>query len=114
MRLALLYALLDQSDVIDVVHLDAGLALWNYSERSARYLYGDSLGDKLADRLLALLRSRGRRGMSRTEIRKAMGNREGAADRRDRALNLLARHHLVHSESRSTGGKPEVRWYATT
>jgi hypothetical protein len=34
-RLALVYALLDQSAQIDIVHLDAGLAVWRFCEASA-------------------------------------------------------------------------------
>ena len=53
MRLACLYALLDRSKVVKRVHLEAALALWDYSERSARYIFGSSLGDKTADRILS-------------------------------------------------------------
>jgi hypothetical protein len=37
-RLALVYALLDQARQIDVVHIDAALALWNFCVGSARYI----------------------------------------------------------------------------
>jgi hypothetical protein len=39
-RLALLYAMLDQSQHITVEHLQAGLAVWEYAEASARYIFG--------------------------------------------------------------------------
>lgn len=39
MRLACLYALLDESDQVDVDHLTAALALWTYCEQSARYIF---------------------------------------------------------------------------
>ena len=44
-RLALLYALLDCSDVIRLAHLEAALAFWAYSAASARWVFGDSIGD---------------------------------------------------------------------
>jgi hypothetical protein len=50
-RLALVYALLDRSPVIDVPHLRAAHALWDYAERSVRHIFGDSTGDRHADAL---------------------------------------------------------------
>src|SRR5437773_2051459 len=45
MRLALIYALLDCSRAICQEHLRAALALWQYAEASARFIFGDALGD---------------------------------------------------------------------
>jgi hypothetical protein len=50
-RLALVYALLDRSPVIDVPHLRAASALWDYAERSVLHVFGDSTGDRHADAL---------------------------------------------------------------
>ena len=49
LRLALLYALLDHSRFIEAPHLMAALALWDYCERSVYYIFGDNLGDPVAD-----------------------------------------------------------------
>jgi hypothetical protein len=38
-RLALIYAMLDQSDRIQTEHLQAALALWEYADASARYIF---------------------------------------------------------------------------
>ena len=54
-RLALLYALLDQADEIGLDHLEAALALWEYAAASARWVFGDSLGDPLADEIYRAL-----------------------------------------------------------
>lgn len=54
-RLALVYALLDRSRVIDVVHLAAARALWAYAERSVGHVFGTSTGDRHADSLRTLL-----------------------------------------------------------
>ena len=67
MRLALLYALLDKSPLIQAPHLLAALALWEYVERSVYHIFGDSLGDPVADDLLRLLRSCPT-GLTRTDI----------------------------------------------
>ncbi len=50
-RLALVYALLDRSSVIDGVHLRAARALWDYAERSVASVFGTSTGDRHADAL---------------------------------------------------------------
>jgi Protein of unknown function (DUF3987) len=50
LRLACLYCLLDQEQVqVQPPHLRAALALWRYCEESATYIFGDSLGDPMAD-----------------------------------------------------------------
>jgi hypothetical protein len=54
-RLALVYALLDRSGAIDVPHLRAARALWDYAERSVSSIFGDSTGDRHADALRAQL-----------------------------------------------------------
>ena len=55
MRLSCLYALLDLSDTIRLEHLSAGLALWAYCEDSAKYIFGETLGDPLADEIKRVL-----------------------------------------------------------
>jgi hypothetical protein len=110
MRLALLYALLDKSPVIRADHLLAGLALWDYCDRSVRFVFGDSLGDQVADELLRLLRS-SPNGMTRTEIRDYF-QRNASAERIGRALGLLLQHKLARREQLETGGRPTERWHA--
>ena len=44
-RLAMLYALLDGSSRIRCRHLEAALALWDYCDASARFLFGNMTGD---------------------------------------------------------------------
>jgi hypothetical protein len=59
LRLALLYALLDEETQVDVPHLEAALALWDYSASSLLYIFGDRTGNDIADRILAALREGG-------------------------------------------------------
>src|SRR5262249_10484372 len=110
MRLALLYALLDCSDAIKAPHLLAALALWDYAERSVYFVFGDSLGDPLADDLLRLLRA-SPGGLTRNEIRDYFG-RHQPSERIGRALGLLLQHRLARCERQETGGRPAERWFA--
>lgn len=111
-RLAVIYALLDQASQVRVEHLRAALALWDYCHRSAAHVFGTALGDPLADELLERLRSAASGGLSRTEIRDALG-RHRSGDEIDRALGLLEERALAKREEHATGGRPVERWYAT-
>ena len=86
-RLALLYALLDQAPQISQIHLEAALALWNYCEASARYVFGDLLGDPVADMILRALKMSGAAGMTRTAIRDLFARNESS----DRIVAALGR-----------------------
>jgi hypothetical protein len=112
MRLAMLYALLDCSTVIRAEHLMAALALWDYAERCVYCIFGENLGDPLADDLLRLLRTCPD-GLTRNELRNYLG-RNQSSDRIGRALGLLLQHHLAHYERQDTGGRPAERWFAST
>jgi hypothetical protein len=70
-RLTLIYALLDSAPQIDRSHLDAALAVWAFCEASAQYVFGDTLGDPIADTILRLLRNSGAVGMTRSDISNA-------------------------------------------
>jgi hypothetical protein len=110
LRLSLLYALLDRSAVIRAPHLLAALALWDYCERSVYHVFGECLGDPVADELLRLLRSCPN-GLTRTDIRNYF-QRNASADRIGRALGVLLQHNLARPEQQPTGGRPSERWFA--
>jgi hypothetical protein len=86
LRFALLYALLDLADAITPDHLTAALALWDYAEASARYVFGDATGDPIADRILAALRANG--PMAQADISDLFGRNVGA-QRLGHALETL-------------------------
>ncbi len=107
-RLACIYALLDCSGTIKLQHLEAALALWNYCEASVSYIFGNLLGDPLADELLRMLKHN---AMSLTEIHGIFKNHK-KADQIDRALSLLKEHKLALSKPVQTGGRPSEIWSA--
>jgi hypothetical protein len=111
-RIACIYALLDQSATVGKVHLEAALALWNYAESSVRYIFGESLGNPLADDILLALRE-APQGLTRDEMhRTVFKGHKGSADIA-RALKLL--HSLKLAEplpKQTTGGRPAERWVA--
>jgi hypothetical protein len=110
-RLAMIYALLDGEEHIDLHHLRAGLAIWKYCEASAAHIFGDSLGDPLADEIQRALRQAGAGGMTRTAIRDLFG-RHQTADRIGASLGLLSKRGRARAEVKQTGGRPVEMWFA--
>jgi hypothetical protein len=112
MRLALIYALLDCSKVIRPKHLMAALAVWDYCLQSAAFIFGDALGDPIADELLRAIRAAGNQGMTRTEIRDLFKRHKGAEEI-NRVLVKLLECGSVRREQITTGGRPVERWFAS-
>jgi hypothetical protein len=108
-RLACVYALMDSSSAIESEHLKAALAVWDYAEASARYIFGDATGDADADRVEEML-SGAPEGLTRTEIRDGFG-RNIRSERIRAALELLERLGRVFKVIEQTGGRPAERWF---
>jgi hypothetical protein len=109
-RLAMIYAILDRSDLIDRPHLEAAMAITRYSEASVQHVFGSATGHPLADLLLKEL-IRNVNGLTRTELSAKLG-RNRKAEEIDNALNLLEKNEKAHREEVPTAGRPVERWYA--
>jgi hypothetical protein len=101
-RLAMIYALLDGQRQIDVVHLQAALAVWEFCEAPAQRIFGQMLGDSIADDILRSLKCVGENGLTRTNIRELFGRHQPAPGARPALSDLPlvrgaegARHELV-------------------
>ena len=110
MRLACIYALFDATNTIRLEHLKAGLAVWDYCAESVRYIFGDGLGDPIADTILVSLRSKPD-GLSRTEISKLF-QRHVESSQITRALVLLQEVGLAKEISVKTPGRSQEVWVA--
>jgi hypothetical protein len=110
LRLSMLYALLDCSDEIRVPHLEAARAVWDYCEKSARWIFGDALGDPVADTILSGLRGSRDKGLTRSQI-SGLFERHRAAAEIEAALCLLQEKGLAHSESSETAGRSAEVWF---
>jgi hypothetical protein len=110
-RLSLIFALLDEKDEIAFELLEAAMAVWAYCEASALRIFGDSLGDPVADDILRALRQRGGNGMTRTDLYNLFG-RHRASDQIGAALQLLATKGKIRSETRETSGRPSETFFA--
>lgn len=105
LRLSMLYALLDRSKVIRLEHLRAGLALWRYCEVSAKYIFGSSLGNKIADEIYEALQ-KSPNGMSRNDIREHFNNNKSSKVIQE-ALELLIEVGRIENYSKKTFGRPK-------
>jgi hypothetical protein len=107
-RLAMIYALLDESGVMKEVHLKAALEVWRYCEDSARYIFGDALGDDTADTIMHALK---RRPLSRTDIYSDVFLKNKLATEITRALEVLEREGLAQCKEVMTGGRTKEVWH---
>jgi hypothetical protein len=111
LRLSCLYALLDLSASVRREHLEAALALWSYAESSARFIFGERTGDKVADEILRALREAESEGRTQTELNNLFhGHR--TSGQITNALNSLVEAGLIFSREEATGGRPTRRWLA--
>ena len=111
LRLALVYAVLDRARAIAEGHLLAALAVWDFCEASARYIFGNALGNPEADRILEALRA-APEGLTRTKIRDLFERNRSALEI-DAALTALEERGLARRVSEPTAGRPIERWFAT-
>ncbi len=112
MRLACIYALLDRSAEIRRCHLEAGLEVWRYCEDSARFIFGDALGNPVVDTILKALKG-APEGLTRNDLMDLF-HRHRSSEEIGAALKVLVAHNLVESEIEPTGGRPTERWFAVS
>lgn len=109
-RLALIFALLASKDAIGTEHLEAAMAVWAYCDDSAHLIFGDRLGDPVADEILSALRHKAD-GMTRTEISNLFG-RHRKSEEISSALAMLQRIGRAKFEATETTGRPLETWFA--
>jgi hypothetical protein len=110
LRLALIYTLLDSAAAISYTHLEAALALWDYSARSAAWALGTSSGDPVAEQIYAALVA-SPPGLTRTQIRDLFARNQPAIAI-DQALASLAQSGRATVTRQATGGRPADIWAA--
>jgi hypothetical protein len=111
-RLAMIYAMLDSSSQMREDHLDAALELWRYCERSACMLFGMTIGNKTAERILAGLCEKPD-GMTQTTISRELFQGHKSGTEIARALGLLLRFGLVEYSLIQTAGRAAKSWTPT-
>jgi hypothetical protein len=112
-RLAMLYALWDGVSLIELKHLTAAIAVWEFCQKSVEYIFGDALGDIMADTIVAALKGTGEAGLTRTEI-SGLFSRNVRSNQIALALGELARRKLADQrKSAPANGRPTETWVWT-
>jgi hypothetical protein len=110
-RLSMIYALLDGSNIIRSEHLMAVVACWEYVQASARYIFGLMTGNPMADKIYEAAWQAGLEGISRTYINNNIFKRNQAAGRIDQAIQVLLSLGKVRVEDIDTGRRKETKIY---
>ncbi len=113
-RLSCIYALLDHSDTIRLEHLQAAYGLWQYCEESARYVFGDSQGDNVSDRVLHAINSTPS-GLTATEISNILGRNVSSQTLSIKLTTLQAQGLIrpVIEKREGEPGRPPTRYFST-
>jgi hypothetical protein len=124
LRMALILALLDYRQAEDGSllpceirreHLLAAAEVWRYCEDSARYIFGESTGDEMADAILNYLRSIRPKGATRTEISQKVFQKNKKAEEINAALSHLLNDYesplLDYQDDKSPGAKRPTKIY---
>jgi 5S rRNA maturation endonuclease (ribonuclease M5) len=106
LRLSMLYALLDESSTIRHEHLNAALAVWQYAEESATYIFGQVTGDESSDVLLDALALAGEDGLTARAISDDVYKRHKSSEEIARAIAALTRQGRIVAEVRTGKGRP--------
>ena len=113
LRLSTVEALINRSDKMTADCHRAGMAIWEYSERSARWIFATATGNAIADQIRLALRAVGDAGMSQSEISIRVFNRNVPADQIRDAFRVLRQSGQARFEKEVTEGAPLTRWFAT-
>jgi hypothetical protein len=110
LRIALLYALLDQSVEIQIAHLNAAREVWRYCADSAQYIFGNFSRDKTEEVIFDAVQSRPD-GINQTEINRLFKGHK-TREQLQRALRSLQRQGLISSHQQDTDGRSALIWCA--
>jgi len=110
LRISALYAALDCSSIIQLPHLQAALALWDYCYDSAANLFGICSGDSVADRILEALQA-AENGLTRKQIRDLFHGHVSSSSI-DQALEKLRSIGVAWSRCVAGSRRPTTLWSA--
>jgi hypothetical protein len=114
LKIALIFAITDQALNIEIEYLKAALAVIDFCRDSARWIFGQATGNKLANNIIMALR-RSPVGLTRTEINNDVCYRTTPKSQLDAALAELAKNKLAKMSLEEAKKGPRIeRWFAAT
>jgi hypothetical protein len=108
LRLSAIYAALDRSSLVEVSHLQAALAVWDYCLASARLVFDTAPIDPTARRISEAL-DVNPHGLTRVQIR-GLFHRHVSKERIDLALEQLMGLGLINHETSPGRGRSATLW----
>ena len=113
LRISNFFAVLDMKDKVQVEHLHAALAAWDYYRRTVHWQFATGTGNRHADAILTALKAADKRGLTKWEIITHVFNRNVTKLEIDEALRLLFVSQLAYQVIEQTGGRgrPTERWF---
>ena len=105
LRLSLAYAIADGADVVDVAHLNAAWAVWEYARSTAALIFPPTRS--LADEIAQAVRAAGAHGVARSGLHALFGNHRTRMDL-DQAVAELVAAGIVTEDREATGGRPRT------
>lgn len=112
LRLSLAYALIDGRRLVNECHLAAALALWDYIEQTAEWMFGDQVDTGEVDSLVTYIAAAGQTGRTRTEISAEHFSRNRKATEITAMLGpLVADGRVREAVERTRPGRPVTRYY---
>lgn len=103
-RLSMLYALLDGSEEIKPVHLEAALALWGYCMASVKFIFADKCADPSANRIIESLADGPK---TKSELYDYFGKRIKGRQLNNALHELIASDKIIQ-EKYKTDGAPKT------
>lgn len=102
LRLAMIFAITDKCNLINVHHLNAAKAIWDYCDQTCLAIYGKATGDETVDKILKLVTELGGEA-SRTQIRDLF-SRNVTKSEIDRAIGVIESKGLAKRTYRKANG----------
>ena len=105
LRLAMLHAIIDRESEISVYHIETALKIWDYCEKSARYIFGErEVKNPLEQKILTMLEPG---PITMTDISNNLGRHEKSEAIRS-TLKSLAERNKIAMEPQKTPGRSKV------
>jgi hypothetical protein len=109
-RLSTTYALLDKSHLVEVAHLQAALAFWDYVCASAFTVFGDVAAHTDLDKIMTAIDVAGKRGLSRSDA-SAVFSRNKPKPQLDELLKQLTRTGRYEEVPQRPSGRGRPSWF---
>lgn len=111
LRVAMIFAAIDKSKRIELDHMRAGFAAWEYADASARHFFGNGTGNPVADKILEELKVNPT-GLNQTQIA-ALFSRNLTKTQIGAALSILEEAGEIAGEKiQQNKGRPSTVWKA--